>query len=336
MKAKTFLLIDSNSIALRELSDLLKYIGYDKVQTIQSANDAWSILRIQEFDCVISAWDMPDMSGIALLKIARNDDKLYNVPFFLTDSAFTKLKVVQAGQSGATGLMVTPYNVDNVKIKMATLSDSAVKQEPTKEEKNLAAGLKLVEKGKCEKALSVFKDLVDSGENAEYYYNIGYIKTVQEKYSEAIEAFQKATQLDRLFAKAFEAMGRAYKELGKDDEAEEHLRKAADIYMSKNNDQDAEDILNEILEIKPDTINVYNSLGVLYRRKGDLRTSLSHYEKALKVHPDEPHILYNIGRLYLEMKDPENAKHYFSLALQSEPDFKEAQEVLNALELGTV
>ena len=62
--------------------------------------------------------------------------------------------------------------------------------------------------------------MIAGGESAEVYYNIGYIKTSQGKHDEALLAFQKATQLDRLFAKAYEAMGRVYRELGQPDMAE--------------------------------------------------------------------------------------------------------------------
>ncbi len=330
-----YLLVDNNSIALKELSDILKYVGLKDVHPTESANDAWAMMKVREFKCVISAWEMEEMTGLALLKIARNDDRFFDLPFFLTDSAFTKVKVIQAGKSGVSGLLVSPYNVDNVKGKMASLS-VLTKAEPIEEEKALEKGMKLIEGRNYGKALKVFSKLTEQGENAEYYYNIGYIKTAQEEYGEAIEAFKKATQLDRLFAKAFEAMGRAYKEIGDPEGAEKYLQKAADIYMTKENDQDAEEILKEIMQINPETANVYNSLGVLYRKKGDLKSSLGHYTKALNVHPNEPYIYYNIGRLHLEMKDPLEAKDFFAKAVKIDPDFVEAQEVLNAIELGSM
>ncbi len=336
MKTQSILIIDENSIALRELVDILKYLSYKEIQQVADANDAWSIMQVKSFDCIIAAWDMPNMSGLALLRVARNDDKFFHTPFFLTDPAFTKIKVIQAGQAGVSGLIVTPYDVENLKNKMLALSDIPETENTCEEELTLNEGLELIENNNYKKALKVFNKLVDQGENAEYYFNIGYIKTAQEKYGEAIEAFRKATQLDRLFAKAFEAMGRAYNQLGQPGEAEKYLQKAADIYMSKENTDDAEQILNEIIEINPDTINVYNSLGVLYRKKGDLKTALKNYLKAIKVHPEEPYIHYNIGRIYLEMKNPAEAKKHFSEALTVDPEFEEAKEVLNAIELGTI
>lgn len=336
MKSDTFLLVDDNTFALKELTDLMKYLGFKNLEDAESANNAWALMRVKPFKCVIASWDMEDMSGIALLKIIRSDDKLKDIPFFLTDSAFTKAKVVKAGLSGVTGLLVTPYDKDNLKMKMDTVGLEQEAPVFKAEEKKLEKGMDLIESGNYEEALDVLDDMVNKGETAEYYYNIGYIKTSEGKYNEAIEAFRKATQLDHLFAKAFEGMGRAYHALGKSEEAEKYLQKAADIYMDKENVEDAESILNDILEISSESANVFNSLGVLYRKKGDFKKALKNYEKALRVHPEETYILYNVGRLYLDMKDPGKATEFFEKAIIIDPDFTEAKQVLDAIELGTI
>ena len=212
-----------------------------------------------------------------------------------------------------------------------TIADPAL----VESESSLQDALKLIDNENYGTALGILNNLIKKDENAEYYYNIGYIMTAQGKYSEAIKAFRKAAMIDRLFAKAYEGMGRAFQKLGQPEEAEKYMIRAADIHMSKENIDEAEEVLNEIKEISPDTINVYNSLGVLFRKKGEFKKSLLNYKKALKLHPDKPGIHYNIGRLYIEMKDPETAKSFFVKALKLNPNFEEAQEVLNAIELGT-
>ena len=336
MTTDSFLLVDDNAYALKELKDLMKYLGYKNLQTAESANSGWAMMKVKPCTCIIAAWDMEDMTGIALLKIIRSDQSFKDTFFFLTDSAFTKVKVIKAGLSGVTGLIVTPYDKDNLKAKMESVVSSIAEPEFVKEEKKLEEGMALIENGQYEEALTVLDDMVNKGETAEYYYNIGYLKTSEGKYTEAIEAFRKATQLDHLFAKAYEGMGKAYRALGQNEQAEKYLQKAVDIYMDKENVEDAESILNDILEISKDSVNVFNSLGVLYRKKGDFKKALKNYEKALRVHPEETFILYNVGRLFLDMKDPGKAVEYFEKAVSIDPDFKEARQVLDAIELGTI
>jgi tetratricopeptide (TPR) repeat protein len=334
MKKTPFLVVDDNPIALRELADTLRYLGHKEIHEARNGSEAWTVLRIREFDCVISTWDMPEMSGLALLKLARNDDRYINLPFFLTDSAFTQAKVIDAGRAGVTGLIVKPFQVETLKNKIATMKQIMEVCVPEEVRAHFVVGTKLLEEENYEEALEVFEKMLNLGENPEIYYNIGYIKTVKGQYAEAIEAFRKATKLDRYFAKAYEAMGRAYKALGKSEEATASLKKAAEIYMGSEKEEKAEGLLNEILEENPDTINVYNTLGVLHRKKGDYQAALKQYEKALKIHPDQPKVYYNVGRLHVDLKDLEQARINFEKALALDPEFKEAREALDAIGLG--
>ncbi len=336
MSGKQLLLVHDDQDQLNKLKTTIGKIGFNNYYVANGGDNAWVILKTKEIDCVISAYEMKEMSGLALLKIIRREDQLSEIPFFLTDDAFTKLKVLKAGQTGVTGLFVIPYDEDRIGKKLNSsfkgLQDPIVEQA----QETLHQGVSLIEDGKFDQALEVFTSLVDKKENPEYYFNIGYIKTSQGKHSEAIEAFSMATRLDRLYAKAYEEMGRAYKMMGDLEKAEEYMHMAAEIYMDTDKLGTAEEVLNEILESGTDSLNVFNTLGVLYRKKGDTEIALSQYKKALKVHPDEPYIYYNIGRLYLDMMNTEQAKKYFAIALKKDPQFDEAKQVIKAIDLGIV
>lgn len=336
MKKETILLVDDNTFALKELINILKYIGYKNLTTTEAVGEAVTFAEAEAFNCIIAALDMEKISGMDLLKKIRGKEQFADLPFFLTDSAFTKEKIIRAGLAGVTGLIVTPYDKENLTLKMESIAEKALEPVFVEEKQNLNKGIDLLEKGSYKEAIDALDEVINSEETAEYYYNIGYIKTLEEKYSEAIPAFQKATQLDSLFGKAFEGLGRAYSALGKTGEAEKYMQKAADIYLEKNRIDDAESILNDILEISTDSVNIFNSLGVLYRRKGEFKVALKQYKKALKIHPEEIYILYNVGRLYIDMNEPDNAVEYFEKALLVEPDFKEAREVLDAIMLGSL
>ena len=336
MQDKSILLVSENEKEKKDLTQTLKEIGYDKILSVQGGGNAWAFLKSKKVDCVISSYEMEDMSGLALLKILRREESVADLPFFLTDEAFNKIKVIRAGQIGVTGLFVIPYNGEGMKTKLSRAIGKIKDPVVVQVEESLDNGIDLIEKKEFAKALEVFKSLVNQKENPEYYFNIGYIKTSQGQHSEAIEAFSKATQLDRLFVKAYEAMGRAYKALGDAQKSEECLQVAAEIYMDTDKLGSAEEILNEVLEAGSTSLNVFNTLGVLHRKKGDVEQALRQYKKALKVHPEEPYIYYNIGRLYLDMKNTTKAKAYFQAALDKDHGFEEAKQVIKAIDLGLV
>lgn len=336
MKNQCILIIDDTNKNLVQLETFFNQLGYERILSAIGADDGWVMLKKERVDCVISAYDMQEMSGLALLKIVRKEDGLSDTPFFLTDPAFTKIKVLKAGQIGVTGLFVIPFDKNRIREKVEKALNNVPDPVFDDAKKAFEQGLMLIEKKDYKQALKVFTTLVNQKDNPEYYFNIGYIKTSQGKHGEAIEAFSMATRLDRLFAKAYEEMGRVYKLMGDLQKAEEYMRLAAEIYMDTNKIGAAEDVLNEILESGTPSLNVFNTLGVLFRKKGDPEEALKHYKKALKVHPDEPYIYYNIGRLYLDMKKMEKAKSFFSMALEQDPEFEEAKQVIKAIDLGIV
>ena len=314
----------------------LAQIGLGKTIPVHGGGNAWVMLKSSPIDCIIAAYDMEEMSGLALLKILRREEALSQTPFFLAHNAFTKIKVIKAGQAGVSGLVVLPCDADTLKAKLTAAIGKVADPVIQQTEQTIDKGLELIEQKEYPQALDLFQTLVNQRENPEYYFNIGYIKTAQNLHSEAIEAFSRATQLDRLFVKAYEAMARAYKAMGEAQKAEESLHTAAQIYMDSDKLGSAEDLLNELLESGTNSLNVFNSLGVLHRKKGNTDQALKHYQKALKVHPDEPYIYYNIGRIYLDMKKTDRAKEYFQQALEKDQDFDEATQVIKAIDLGLI
>lgn len=336
MKEKLFLIIDDQSHQLEKLQRCLKKIGIENIRMATGAEDGWVFMKKRQVDCVISAYEMDEMTGLALLKIVRKEDRLTDIPFFLTDAAFTKMKVIKAGQTGVSGLFVIPYDTKIIESKLEKAISR--KEDPVIEHAKTSfnEGLKLIETKNYGKALEVFTELTKQKENPEYYFNIGYIKTSQGKHGEAIEAFSMATKLDKLFAKAYEEMGRVYKLMGDHEKAEEYMQLAAELYMDTNKIGAAEELLNELLESGTESLNVFNTLGVLFRKKGDPPEALKQYHKALKVHPDEPYIYYNIGRLHLDMKNMDEAKKAFEQALEKDPAFDEAKQVIKAIDLGII
>ncbi|MBF0228123.1 MAG: tetratricopeptide repeat protein [Desulfamplus sp.] len=328
------LIVNDDPRTLAGLTKAIQKLGFPNTISVQTDEKAVLATGKRDIYCMICAYNTVNINGISFLKMMRKKDKYFDTPFFLTDPAFTTVKVLKAGHAGVTGLLVMPCTVKILEEKITGTLGKPKEIVVGNAEKQVAKGSNLIKDGKYSEAIDEFKSMVNQKENPEYYYNIGYIKSIQGKHSEAIVAFRKATQLDRLFAKAYEEMGRAYRALGQYDKADECLSYAAQIHLDRDNDGHAEDILNEILQLGSDSLNVFNSLGVIYRKRGDHTTALTHYTKALKIHPDEPNIYYNMGRIYLDMKDSDKAREFFQKAVEIDSSFKEARQVIKAIDLG--
>jgi tetratricopeptide (TPR) repeat protein len=199
-------------------------------------------------------------------------------------------------------------------------------------EKYFQEGLEFMNQDRWEKALSCFQQVLTAHENAEVYYNMGYIKTAQGRYEEAIQYFRRATRIKNDFARAHQKMGECYLALDRPNLAQQSFQKAAEIYMDKQMDDHAEQVLKEVLKLNPDTINVYNNLGIIYRRQKRYQKAINQYKKALKVNPEDENIFYNMGRTYFDMAEDEKAVVVLNKALDINPGFKEATSMIKTIE----
>ncbi len=328
-------LVAINETTLRDtLVRMLKELGEFDTTIAAHGSEAWDKARQQSFDLVVANWNMPEMSGPALLKVLRADSKLAALPVVLMASEITKGQVIEAGEAGVSDIILLPLSLQVLKRKIEDLLQAEQDPQALEAERHYQLGLQLMEKEDWEEALHCFQKVITTQQNPEVYYNMGFIKTAQGRYEEAIQFFRRATQINNTFAKAFERMGECYIKLGRPRLAEKSFQRAADIYMEKHMDDNAELVLREVLKINPNTINVFNSLGIIYRRQSKYALALEQYKKALRVSPRDENILYNIGRIYFDLGEYGMARDILQKAVELNPGFNEAVEMLRIITMG--
>lgn len=319
---------------LREAQlDMLRELGYQDLYTAATGTEAWEILKTHQIDLVLAGWTMPEMSGMALLKVIRADVNLSEVPLILVTTEVTKGQVIEAGESGVTDLICLPLTPHTIQRKIDNAVLAGRDPAAVEAERHYQQGIKLMEDKRYDESLVHFKRVLTIFENAEVYYNMGYISTARGDYESAIRYFRKATQINNAFARAHQKMGEVYVKLGRKKRAQKAFQKSAALYMEKHMDENAEAVLQEVLKINPDTINVFNSLGIIYRRRGEYQRAMDQYQKALKVDPEDENILYNIGRLYYDMEQFVEAREALSRALEINPDFRESEGLIRNIDL---
>ena len=318
-----------------QLIQQLKLLGDRNFEHTGDGAAAFNILKRRAVDIIISGWDMPNMNGLALLKVISADEELYRIPFFLAVPAVSRQMVIEAGKYGVSGVFVEPINDKQLDKKLTQIIEGS-KSDPKAEqvEDLFQKAMKLFETGELDEALKVLNEIISVNESAEVYYNIGYIKTAQSKYDEAIVAFRKAVMIDNSHARAYRKMGDVYLKKGQPEQAEKYFEKAGEIFLERNMDKEAEDAFKEVLKISPDTTNIYNSLGIIYRRQNDYKKAIRQYQKAIEVDPEDENIYYNLGRALLEDKQIKEARKIFEHALKMNPDFKEAKRMIHAIDVG--
>lgn len=104
-----FLVVDDFSTMRRIVRNLLKELGFSNVQEAEDGVDALNKLRRDKFEFVASDWNMPNMTGIELLKAIRADAGLKHLPVLMITAEAKKENIIEAAQAGASGYIVKPF-----------------------------------------------------------------------------------------------------------------------------------------------------------------------------------------------------------------------------------
>ncbi len=148
------------------------------------------------------------------------------------------------------------------------------------------------------------------------------VKLVQEnKITEAIEAFKKATELKPDFSEAFTNLGILLFQAKRDEEAEQALLKSREL---KPNDPKPNQILTEIY---------YEKARVLVQ-SDKIDEGLEILKKAYELNPNHAYVNYLMGIIYATKQMKEEAIKHLENFLKLEPNSpfaEKAKEVLESL-----
>src|SRR5712691_1855474 len=93
-----FLVVDDFSTMRRIVRNLLKELGFGNVDEAEDGNIALAKLKNDSFDFVVSDWNMPNMTGLDLLKHIRADMALKHLPVLMVTAEAKKENIVEAAQ----------------------------------------------------------------------------------------------------------------------------------------------------------------------------------------------------------------------------------------------
>jgi two-component system, chemotaxis family, chemotaxis protein CheY len=113
-----FLVVDDFSTMRRIVRNLLKEVGITNVEEAEDGAAALATLRAGKFDFVVSDWNMPNMTGIQLLREIRADATLKHLPVLMVTAEAKKENIVEAAQAGANGYVVKPFTAATLDEKL--------------------------------------------------------------------------------------------------------------------------------------------------------------------------------------------------------------------------
>lgn len=112
------LVVDDFATMRRIIKNVLKQIGFIHILEADDGTKALEVLKGNKVDLIISDWNMPQMTGLDLLKMVRNDASTKAIPFLMVTAEAQKDNVLQAVQYGVSNYIVKPFTGDAMKEKL--------------------------------------------------------------------------------------------------------------------------------------------------------------------------------------------------------------------------
>lgn len=122
-KSIKILVVDDFATMRKVIRNLLKQSGYENLVEAEDGINALKILKSQKIDFVVSDWNMPNMSGLELLKAVRADEDLKALPFLMVTAEALQENVVAAVKAGVSNYIVKPFTSETLDEKIKKIME---------------------------------------------------------------------------------------------------------------------------------------------------------------------------------------------------------------------
>ena len=144
-----------------------------------------------------------------------------------------------------------------------------------------------------------------------YFFNQALVLEKEERWEEAVSAYQEAIQLKPQYVEALSNVGNVYRR-------QRQWEKAITAY-------------EDTMKLKPQSADLLNNLGVVYKEKGDNAQALAHYQQATTLSPQHAEAHHNMGVVLKDQGKLEEAAHAFQEALNLKSNYANAHYHLGLL-----
>lgn len=112
------LVVDDFATMRRIVKGVLKQLGFANIIEAEDGTNALEELKKEKVGLIVSDWNMPNMTGLDLLKAVREDVNLKSIPFLMVTAEGQKENVVEAVKAGVSNYIVKPFTPETFNEKL--------------------------------------------------------------------------------------------------------------------------------------------------------------------------------------------------------------------------
>ena len=327
----------------------LSYMQNDLEASLDFSEKAIRRLTDKVYPAIVKAniLMLNDQTDEAVSEISKSTsilpmDKDYYLKFadHLKDLPQNQSKILVATNNAITFASFQWYDLATSKYREAL----ALAPEQPFLKKMLATILALTDK--TDEALSLYKDLLSSGETPQLHQNIGNIYMTNALPAQAILHFEKAIELAPDNASAWMQLGMVYETQNDPKNAlasyEEVIELAPKNSAALNNaawllatdNIDLDKALEHALAAESFSKtegSIKDTLGWVYYLKGEMRRAENKMIEAIELMPDHPSLHYHLGVILHHKGDLKTARQELNTALGMGTDFADYDKALELI-----
>ena len=111
-KAKKVLIVEDNELNMKLFQDLLEVHGIKTVQT-KNGNEAMELARAEMPDLILMDIQLPEISGLDVTKLLKQDDELKHIPVIAVTAFAMKGDEEKIREGGCEDYISKPISVTN-------------------------------------------------------------------------------------------------------------------------------------------------------------------------------------------------------------------------------
>jgi len=257
----------------------------------------------------------PDRNGALGMLLYANEQ------YELAETCFARARALAPAEARwAYALGRTRVYLARYEGAIESLED-ALRLEPGSLPARLMLAKALLEGGRAEESLGVYRKIADERPDAaEAHYGLGRIAAARGETSAAIEHLRKACELFSGFGAAHYALARAYRETGEGAKARDELA----LYQKNKLGWPTvpDPWIAAIVALKTGA-NARLIKGIQLAEEGRLREAAEEHEAALATDPKLVQAHVNLIRLYAELGQTGKAEQHYHAALAKDPNLAE-------------
>jgi two-component system chemotaxis response regulator CheY len=117
------LVVEDSSTLRFMLVKMLRELGYTNLSAVGSAEEAMPMLSNDKYDLVLLDWNLPQMSGIDLLRYVRASPPIAKTSVIMVTTVHERNNILKALQVGLQGYMLKPIQKNIVAEKLKEIEE---------------------------------------------------------------------------------------------------------------------------------------------------------------------------------------------------------------------